>query len=175
MSFFKNKITRKANIKKEDIEKDEITSNYDSLVFGKEEEKLEYKFANCCNPIPGDDVFAFLTVAEGLKVHKKNCPNAISLQSNYAYRIMIAKWIDSSQQEFLVQIRLTGIDHIGLVNEITKEISSNMHVNMKSLNFESDDGLFIGKVSLVVKNNTLVKKLIEKLKKINGIDKVSRI
>lgn len=175
MSFFKNKITRKANIKQEDIEKDEITSNYDSLVFGKEEDKLEYKFANCCNPIPGDDVFAFLTVAEGLKVHKKNCPNAISLQSNYAYRIMTAKWIDSSQQEFLVQIKISGIDHIGLVNDITKEISSNMHVNMKSLNFESDDGLFIGKVSLVVKNNTLVKKLIEKLKKINGIDKVSRI
>jgi len=175
MSFIKNKITRKAHIKKEDIEKEEVTSNYDSLVFGKEEEKLDYKLANCCNPIPGDEVFGFLTVTEGIKVHKKNCPNAVSLQSNYAYRIMSAKWIDSSQQEFLVQIAVSGIDHLGLVNDITKEISSNMHVNMKSLNFESDDGLFKGKINIIVKNNTLVKKLIEKLKKINGIDKVNRV
>lgn len=175
MSFIKNKITRKTNIKKEDLEKEEVTSNYDSLVFGKEEEKLDYKLANCCNPIPGDEVFGFLTVTEGIKVHKKNCPNAVSLQSNYAYRIMQAKWIDSTQQEFLVQISVSGIDHIGLVNDITKEISSNMHVNMKSLNFESDDGLFTGKISVIVKNNTLVKKLIEKLKKINGIDKVNRV
>ena len=84
MSFIKNKITRKANIKKEDLDKEEVTSNYDSIVFGKEEEKLDYKLANCCNPIPGDEVFGFLTVAEGIKVHKKNCPNALSLQSNYA-------------------------------------------------------------------------------------------
>ncbi len=174
MSFIKNKITRKTNIKKEDLEKEEVTANYDSLVFGKEEEKLDYKLANCCNPIPGDEVFGFLTVTEGIKVHKKNCPNAVSLQSNYAYRIMSAKWIDSSQQEFLVQINITGIDHLGLVNDITKEISSNMHVNMKSLSFESDDGLFKGKVSVIVKNNTLVKRLLEKLKKINGIDKVTR-
>lgn len=175
MSFIKNKITRKANIKKEDLEKEEITANYDSLVFGKEEEKLDYKLSNCCNPIPGDEVFGFLTVTEGIKVHKKNCPNAVSLQSNYSYRIMSAKWIDSTQQEFLVQIRVSGIDHIGLVNDITKEISSNMHVNMKSLSFESDDGLFTGKINVIVKNNTLVKKLIEKLKKINGIDKVNRV
>ncbi|MFH4964378.1 RelA/SpoT family protein [Gaetbulibacter sp. M235] len=175
MSFIKNKITRKANIKKEDLEKEEITANYDSLVFGKEEEKLDYKLSNCCNPIPGDEVFGFLTVTEGIKVHKKNCPNAVSLQSNYSYRIMSAKWIDSTQQEFLVQIRVSGIDHIGLVNDITKEISSNMHVNMKSLSFDSDDGLFTGKINVIVKNNTLVKKLIEKLKKINGIDKVNRV
>tara|TARA_R110000868_G_scaffold56488_11_gene174843 strand:+ start:15109 stop:17328 length:2220 start_codon:yes stop_codon:yes gene_type:complete len=174
MSFIKNRITRKANIKKEDLEKEEVTANYDSLVFGKEEEKLDYKLANCCNPIPGDEAFAFLTVSEGLKVHKKNCPNAVSLQSNYAYRIMSAKWVDSSQQEFLVQINISGIDHLGLVNDITKEISSNMHVNMKSLSFESDGGLFKGKIKVIVKNNTLVKKLLEKLKKINGIDKVTR-
>ena len=175
MSFIKNKITRKANIKKEDLDKEEVTANYDSIVFGKEEEKLDYKLANCCNPIPGDEIFGFLSVTEGIKVHKKNCPNAVSLQSNYAYRIMSAKWIDSSQQEFLVQIRISGIDHMGLVNDITQEISSNMHVNMKSLSFESDDGLFTGKINIIVKNNTLVKKLIEKLKKINGIDKVNRV
>lgn len=175
MSFIKSKISKKTPIKKEEIEKDEVTTNYDSLVFGKEEEKLDYKLASCCNPIPGDDVFGFLTVSEGIKVHKKNCPNALSLQSNYAYRIMLAKWVDSSQQEFLAQIVITGIDHIGLVNDITKIISENMHVNMKSISFESDGGVFSGKINLVVKNNTLLKKLLDKLKKINGIDKVTRL
>lgn len=175
MSFIKNKISRKQTIKKEDLEKDEVIAKYDSLVFGKEEEKLDYKLSNCCNPIPGDNVFGFLTVNEGIKVHKKNCPNALSLQSNYAYRIMSAKWIDSSQQEFMAKIVLTGIDHIGLVNEITNIVSENMHVNMKSISFESNDGLFSGKISLVVKNNTIIKKLLEKLKKINGIDKVTRV
>ncbi|WP_242206066.1 RelA/SpoT family protein [Aestuariivivens insulae] len=175
VSYIKNKISRKPTISKEDIEKDEVTAKYDLLVFGKEEEKLDYKLANCCNPIPGDEVFGFLTVSEGIKVHKKNCPNALSLQSNYAYRIIQAKWIDSTQQEFLVKIEVSGIDHLGLVNEITQIISSNMHVNMKSLNFETDDGLFSGRINAVVKNNTMLKKLLEKLKKINGIDKVKRV
>ncbi len=175
MTYIKSKISRKAHIKKEDIEKEEITTNYDSLVFGKEQEKLDYKLSNCCNPIPGDEVFGFLTVSEGIKVHKKNCPNALSLQSNYAYRIMLAKWADSSQQEFLAQLKVSGIDHIGLVNDITKIISENMHVNMKSISFESDGGLFSGKINVIVKNNTMLKKLLEKLKKINGIDKVTRV
>ena len=175
MSFIKNKISRKQTIKKEDLEKDEVTAKYDSLVFSKEEEKLDYKLSNCCNPIPGDDVFGFLTVNEGIKVHKKNCPNALSLQSNFAYRIMPAKWVDSSQQEFLVKIAITGIDHIGLVNDITNIVSENMHVNIKSISFESHDGFFSGKINVVVKNNTIIKKLLEKLKKINGIDKVTRV
>jgi GTP pyrophosphokinase len=88
---------------------------------------------------------------------------------------MLAKWVDSSQQEFLAQIVISGIDHIGLVNDITKIISENMHVNMKSISFESDGGVFSGKINLVVKNNTLLKKLLDKLKKINGIDKVTRL
>ncbi|MCB0445048.1 MAG: bifunctional (p)ppGpp synthetase/guanosine-3',5'-bis(diphosphate) 3'-pyrophosphohydrolase, partial [Gelidibacter sp.] len=121
MSYIKNKIRKP--IIAPDIDKDEITAKYDMLVFGKEEEKLDYKLSTGCNPIPGDDVFGFLTINEGIKVHKKNCPNALSLQSNYAYRIMQAKWIDSSQQEFTAQITLSGIDNLGLVNHITKVIS----------------------------------------------------
>lgn len=174
VSFIKNKITRKATVSKEDLEKDEITNKYDLLVFGKEEEKLDYKLASCCNPIPGDSVFGFLTINEGIKVHKKNCPNALSMQSNYAYRIMQAKWIDSSQQEFAAQITLSGIDNLGLVNDITKVISSNMHVNMNSISFQSDDGIFSGKINVIVKNRALLKKLMENLRKINGIDKVTR-
>ena len=173
VSYFKNKIYKPTVSK--DIDKQEITSSYDRLVFGKEEEKLNYTLSNCCNPIPGDKVFGFLTINDGIKVHKKNCPNALSLQSNYAYRIMLAKWIDSSQQEYTSQITLSGIDNLGLVNEITSLISDNMHVNMKSISFSSDDGVFSGKITVQVKNQTMLKKLIDKLKKINGIDKVSRV
>jgi len=173
MSYIKSKI-RKPSVAP-DIDKDEITAKYDLLVFGKEEEKLDYKLSACCNPIPGDEVFGFLTINEGIKVHKKNCPNALSLQSNYAYRIMKAKWIDSSQQEFAAQITLSGIDNLGLVNNITKVISSNMHVNMKSISFQSDDGVFSGKINVIVTNNTMLKKLMDNLKKINGIDKVTRV
>ena len=174
VSFIKNKISRKPETPK-DINNDEITSKYDMLVFGKEEEKLNYTLAKCCNPIPGDSVFGFLTINEGIKVHKKNCPNALSMQSNYAYRIMQAKWIDSSQQEYTSQIELSGLDDLGLVNDVTKVISANMHVNMKSLNFSSDDGIFNGKITVIVKNKTMLKKLIDNLKKIQGIDKVTRI
>ncbi|WP_394750095.1 RelA/SpoT family protein [Spongiimicrobium salis] len=173
ISFFKNKIRR--NPTPENIDKEEITSKYDTLVFGKEEEKLEYKLSQCCNPIPGDDVFGFVSINEGIKVHKKNCPNAISLQSNYAYRIIGAKWIDSSQEEFTAQIRLTGIDNLGLVSKITDIISGNMHVNMRNINFSTDGGTFSGKITVMVKNNSILKKLINNLKLINGIDKVSRI
>ncbi|WP_055435528.1 RelA/SpoT family protein [Lacinutrix algicola] len=174
VSFIKNKINRKNSISKEELEKDEITSSYDMLVFGKEEETLDYKLATCCNPIPGDPVFGFLTINDGIKVHKKNCPNALSMQSNYAYRIMLAKWIDSSKQEYYANINLSGIDNLGLVNDITKIISENMHVNMTSISFQSNHGVFSGKINVSVKNKALLKKLMDNLKKINGIEKVSR-
>ncbi|MDR5589847.1 bifunctional (p)ppGpp synthetase/guanosine-3',5'-bis(diphosphate) 3'-pyrophosphohydrolase [Christiangramia sp. SM2212] len=172
VSYFKSKI-KKPQVAT-DLNKDEITAKYDQLVFGKEEEKLEYKLSNCCNPIPGDNVFGFISVNDGIKVHKKDCPNALQLQSNYAYRIIQAKWIDSSQQDFKAVIKLQGIDNLGLVSEITKEISSNLHVNMKNLNFDSSDGVFSGRITLVVKNNNILNTIIQRLKKINGIDKVSR-
>ncbi|MBT8185656.1 MAG: RelA/SpoT family protein, partial [Eudoraea sp.] len=173
ISFFKNKIRRKPV--PEEIDREEITSKYDMLVFGKEEEKLNYTLSKCCKPIPGDDVFGFISVNEGIKVHKKNCPNAISLQSNYAYRIISAKWIDSTQEEFTADIMLTGIDNLGLMNEITEIISDNMHVNMRNLNFSTDGGTFKGKITVVVKNQGILKKLIHNLKQINGIDKITRI
>ncbi|MAU15545.1 MAG: RelA/SpoT family protein [Muricauda sp.] len=173
INFFKNRI-RKTPVPK-DVDKNEITTKYDLLVFGKEEERLNYKLSQCCNPIPGDEVFGFVSVNDGIKVHKKNCPNAISLQSNYAYRIISAKWIDSSQEEFSVDIQITGIDNMGLVKDITKIISENMHVNMRNLNFSADGGTFKGKITLVVKNNNILKKLMNRLKQVEGIDKVTRI
>lgn len=173
MSFFKNRMRKPSN--PSEVNREEITEKFDQLVFGKEEEKLDYKMANCCNPIPGDNVFGFVTVNEGIKVHKVNCPNAVQLQSNYSYRIMPAKWIDSTQREFKAQLNITGIDTIGLVNEVTKVVSNNLLIDMKSVHFDSDDGVFLGKIIVVVKNKTILDNLVEKIKKINGIDKVTRI
>jgi GTP pyrophosphokinase len=173
MNFFKSRMRKTPD--PDEVNKEEITATYDMLVFGKEEEKLEYKLSNCCNPIPGDDVFGFVSVSDGIKVHKKNCPNALGLQSNYAYRIIAAKWIDSSQQEYTAEIRVTGIDNMGLVNDVTRVISSNMHVNMKKISFDSDDGVFKGNLTVIVKSTNELKKLIVNLKKIPGIDKVIRL
>ena len=175
VSFIKNKISRNKTTLKESIEKEEITSKYDMLVFGNEEEKLNYKLSTCCNPIPGDMVFGFLSIKEGIKIHKKVCPNALSLRSNYAYRIMSAKWIDSSQQVFRAIVKITGIDRLGLVNSITKVVSENMNVNIKSIKFDTNSELFNGEISVEVNNNNFVIKLMERLQKINGIEKVFRV
>jgi GTP pyrophosphokinase len=173
VSFFKNRLRK--NTKPEEIDKDEITAKYDLLVFGKDEEKLDYKLSACCNPIPGDNVFGFITVSDGIKVHKKNCPNALQLQSNFSYRIINAKWKDSTQSDFKAEIVISGIDTIGLVNEVTKIISNNHNINMINLHFESDDGVFNGNIAVVVKNITILDNLVKNIKKINGIDKVSRL
>ncbi|MFA9190299.1 RelA/SpoT family protein [Flavobacterium sp. FZUC8N2.13] len=175
INFFKNKIKRSGNTADTDIHKQVLNSNYDMLVFGKEQDKLDYKLSTCCNPIPGDLVFGFVTINEGIKVHKKDCPNAISLQSNYAYRIMPAKWIDSSQQEFKAILNITGMDTIGLTNELTKVISNNMNVNIQSISLSGDAGLFKGQLTVVVQNITILKKLIDNIKKIDGIDRVTRV
>lgn len=172
VTFFKNKIRKPSVIL--DPSKDDITPSYDQLVFGKEEEKMDYQLAHCCNPIPGDQVFGFVTVSDGIKVHKKECPNAIQLQSNYAYRIISAKWVDSSQEEFKATIKLTGLDNLGLVSEITKEISNNLHVDMRTISFQSNESVFEGKITVIVKNKSNLKVLMEHLKKIKGIDKVTR-
>ena len=147
---------------------------FDKLVFGKEKELLEYSIASCCNPIPGDKVFGFISVKDGIKVHRQDCPNSISLRSNYAYRIISANWIDSDNFEFNAQIEINGIDDIGLINSITSLISNSMNVNMNRISFETNDGTFSGFVSVEVKNKVILNKLLKKLKSIEGIEKVSR-
>jgi guanosine-3',5'-bis(diphosphate) 3'-pyrophosphohydrolase len=175
MNFFKNKMKRTPSYQSEQIQREELSNNYDMLVFGIDQDKLDYKLSSCCNPIPGDDVFGFVTINEGIKVHKRDCPNAISLQSNYAYRIIQAKWIDSSQQEFKAILDITGMDSLGLTNELTKVISSNMHVNIQSISLSSEAGIFKGQVVVIVQNNTILKRLLDNIKKIDGIDKVTRV
>jgi len=174
VNFFKNKIKRTSK-NAPLIDKEEVSVNYDLLVFGKEDERLDYKISPCCNPIPGDKVFGFITINDGIKVHKKDCPNAISLQANYAYRIINAKWIDSSKQEFMAILKVFGEDHVGLVNEITQIISKNMNVNIKGLNISGNNGIFEGKITVIIKNNLQLEKLSESLKKIKGVDSVQRI
>lgn len=175
VNFFKKTIKRSPSAQPEQIHKNEISKKYDLLVFGTEQDKLDYKLSTCCNPIPGDEVFGFVTINEGIKVHRKDCPNAISMQSNYAYRIIPAKWIDSSQEEFKAVLKITGMDILGLTNELTKVISSQMNVNIQSIALNTEAGIFYGQVAVVVQNNTILKKLIENIKKVDGIDKVTRV
>jgi len=173
-NFFRNTIKRSSKNIPEN-KNNELTDKFDLLVFGKDEEKLDYKLAQCCSPIPGDTVFGFVTVSEGIKLHKQNCPNAISMRSQYAYRIMPAKWVDSSQREHKVTLKLIGMDHMGMVNDVTKVISTSMHVNIYNLNIKGGGDVFDGQITVGIKNNLQLKKLIEKLKKIDGIDKVTRL
>lgn len=147
----------------------------DMLVIGDDMQKLDYKLSPCCNPIPGDDVFGFITVAEGIKIHRVNCPNAIKLLSNYAYRVVKAKWLNDQMISFLAGIKIIGTDELGLVNNITKIISSENNVNMRSIKFDTDDGLFEGTIMIYVHDTKHLNHLMDVLKKVKGVTKVERI
>ena len=173
INFFKKRLSRAPS--KELINKEEVSAKYDGLVFGQEEEKLDFTSSKCCKPIPGDKVFGFITINEGIKIHKKDCPNSISLQSNYAYRVIKAKWIDSTNQEFKAILKLSGEDNKGIVNNLTKIISNTMDVFIHSINIAGNEGVFDGKLSISVRNITQLNKLIERIKKVEGIKKVERV
>ena len=172
LNFFKKRIRKKNTLLKKDTK--EITQKFDTIVFGKKRENLKHSLSPCCNPIAGDEVFGFITINEGVKVHKKECPNALSLQSNYAYRIITAKWVDSSSDEFTVNLKLSGVDNMGIVSDVTRLISNQMNVNIMKLSFDSDDGIFTGIIHISVKNKTILNRLLGNLLKIKGIDKVMR-
>ena len=172
INFFRKRISRKPS-RLSNLEK-EIGNNFDQIVFGNEEEKLEYLLAKCCNPIAGDDVFGFVTINEGIKIHKKTCNNAVGLQSKFAYRILKAKWIDSTIQDYTSTIKISGIDNLGIVNQITKLISNTLNINIKKMSFDTVDNIFRGKITLKVKTKNILNDLIKRLKKINGIEKVIR-
>jgi GTP pyrophosphokinase len=172
INFFRKRISKKNS--EISHNESEVKNNFDQIVFGNEEEKLDYTIAQCCNPIPGDNVFGFLTVQEGIKIHKKTCSNAISLQSKFAYRIIKSKWIDSTQEDFSSVIKISGIDNLGIVSEITRIISNSLNINIKKMSFDTEENTFIGTITLKVKTKSILDKLIERLKKINGIEKVNR-
>ena len=147
----------------------------DLLVIGDDMQKLDYKLSPCCKPIPGDDVFGFITLNEGIKIHRVNCPNAVQLLSNYAYRVVKAKWNSQQLISFLAGIKITGSDEIGLVNNITKIISTQYNVNMRSISFDTDDGIFEGTIMVFVHDTDHLTQLINKLKKVRGVMTVKRI
>jgi GTP diphosphokinase / guanosine-3',5'-bis(diphosphate) 3'-diphosphatase len=144
------------------------------LVIGENLEKIDYNLSPCCNPIPGDDVFGFVTVNEGIKIHRVTCPNAIQLMSKHAYRIVKAKWTSQKELAFLAGIHMTGVDDVGVVSSIAKVISSELKVNMRSISIDSKEGLFEGTIMLFVHDTGHLMKLIKKLEKIQGILKVTR-
>ncbi|MCC6400722.1 MAG: bifunctional (p)ppGpp synthetase/guanosine-3',5'-bis(diphosphate) 3'-pyrophosphohydrolase [Flavobacteriales bacterium] len=146
-----------------------------ALVIGDDLQKLDYRLSPCCNPIPGDDVFGFITVGEGIKIHRVNCPNAVQLMSNFAYRIVKARWKGKDSVEFLAGLRFSGIDEVGLVNKITSIISHQHNVNMRSISFESNDGIFEGKVMAYVQDTDHLMSLIDKLRRVNGVRSVERV
>jgi GTP pyrophosphokinase len=172
LNFFKRRVRKnKPQIRSEE---DKITEKFDKLVFGKEKEPLAHSFASCCHPIPGDAVFGFITVNEGIKVHHKECPNALSLQSNFAYRVIPAKWVDSSAEQYNAILKLSGIDKKGLVNEVTRMISNNTSVNINKINFDTEDSFFTGLIHVSVPNKNTLNKLVNTLSRVNGLDKIVR-
>ena len=150
------------------------TSDLDLIVFGKDEEKLNYSFAKCCTVIPGDKIFGFITISDGIKVHNDNCPNAINLRANYDYRVMPAKWVNEQRYSSRVKIEIEGIDRKGLVNDITEVISNAMNIDMRSISIESHNGIFLGTITLEVKNKNQLEETLKQLKGVFSVTTVKR-
>ncbi|ALR29988.1 MULTISPECIES: bifunctional (p)ppGpp synthetase/guanosine-3',5'-bis(diphosphate) 3'-pyrophosphohydrolase [Chryseobacterium] len=149
--------------------------NLDMIVFGKDEEKLNYSYAKCCTVIPGDKIFGFITISDGIKVHSDNCPNAINLRAQYDYRVIPAKWVNAESFKNRVKIEIEGLDRMGMINDITTVISGAMGMDMKSMSIESNDGIFTGTINLEVKNKSQLEQTFKKLNDINGISRVRRL
>jgi GTP pyrophosphokinase len=146
----------------------------DMLLIGEDMQKIDYKLANCCNPIPGDDVFGFVTVSDGIKIHRTNCPNAAKLMANYGYRIVKARWTNQQELAFLTGLRIVGIDDVGLINKLTTVISHDFKVNMRSITVDSDNGIFEGSIMVYVNDTLHLDNLIKRLKTVNGVTDVTR-
>ncbi len=155
--------------------REQLKQKPDTLLIGDNLENLNYTLSPCCNPIPGDDVFGFVTINEGIKIHRNNCPNAVQLMSKYAYRIVKAKWITNKNIAFLSGIRIKGIDEIGLLRNLTNTISSEYNINIRSINIDTNAGTFEGTVMLYIHDTQHLSNLVNKLKKLKGVQSVSRI
>ena len=176
--FRKEKSKPVKNTKKEKVSLEDLVTSVrgksDLLVIGDNMENIEYKLSPCCHPIPGDDVFGFITINEGIKIHRVNCPNATKMLANHAYRVVKARWTNQELISFLAGIRVTGTDRLGLVNNLTKVISNENNINMRSLSFDTNDGVFEGKIMLFVHDTKHLTELISKIKKVPGVQGVSR-
>lgn len=155
--------------------KEQLKKNADLLIMGEDASKIQYSYATCCNPIPGDDVFGFITINDGVKIHRTNCPNAVHMMSKYNYRIVKTKWNQSKEISFLTGFKINGIDGLGLINKMTKIISEDYNVNIRSISIESEEGVFEGVVKLYVMDIDQLDTLINNIRKLDGVINIQRI
>lgn len=148
--------------------------DFDLLLIGEDMDVVEYKFARCCNPIAGDDVFGFVTVNEGIKIHRTTCPNSAELLSNYGYRVVKAKWTSSQDDSFLAVLKIIGTDRMGLINDVSRIISSELKVNMRSMTINTEGGIFEGEIGLYVNDTKHLDHLIKNMQAVQGVVSVSR-
>ena len=144
------------------------------IIFGESSDKIMYSLANCCKPIPGDDVFGFVTQGEGLKIHRTNCPNAARLLANYGHRVVKTKWVKNKEISFLTGIKIIGLDDVGVINKITNLISGTLKININALTIEAKEGLFEGNVKVYVHDKDELDDLVSNLKALPGIESVER-
>ena len=173
VNYFKRRIVKSTYAKQKPLSKEAKKDLM--LVFGTDEHEMEYTLAKCCNPVPGDRVFGFVTTAEGLKVHRDDCPNAVLLQSRFANRTLKAKWIDRKGSFATINLLIEGMDRIGLVNDVTKVISSELSLNIKAISFAVDDGLFTGQITIEVADKVALTDTITNIKQLEGISTISRV
>ncbi|NNV56098.1 RelA/SpoT family protein [Limnovirga soli] len=145
------------------------------IIFGESSDKIMYNLAKCCNPIPGDAVFGFVTTGKGLTIHRTNCPNATQMMANYGHRIVKTKWAKNNEISFLTGLKIIGMDDVGVINKITNVISGEMRVNISALTIESGEGIFDGTVKVFVHDKEELEELIIRLKQLNGIQSVNRL
>jgi GTP pyrophosphokinase len=145
------------------------------VIFGDTADKVKYKLAQCCQPIPGDNVFGFLTSGEGLKIHRTDCPNAARLLANYGHRIIKTKWAKNKEISFLSGVRIIGLDDVGVIQKITNVISGDLKMNMRSLSIDSDDGIFEGRIMVFVHDREELMNLCDRLSALEGINTVERM
>ncbi|MFD1001761.1 RelA/SpoT family protein [Ohtaekwangia kribbensis] len=174
-SPLKNRPNAPADAKAIEQEITKIKGRYeDILLVGEDMDVVDYKLAKCCTPIPGDDVFGFVTVSEGIKIHRTNCPNAPELLSHHGNRVVKAKWTSQHEVAFLTGLKIRGTDRVGLINDVSKIISEELKVNMSSMSIHTDSGIFEGEIMLYVNDTRHLEQLIEKLRSVEGVVKVSR-
>lgn len=174
VNYFKQRIVKSSYAKTKLNKPKEVTEHHE-LVFGTDEQDLEYTLAKCCNPVAGDRVFGFVTTADGLKVHRDDCPNSVLLQSRFANRVMKAKWIDQKASTSTVNIEIQGMDRVGIVNDVTKVVSSDLNINIKAISFSVDDGLFTGQLTIEVADKVALTDTINNIKALEGISTVNRV
>lgn len=146
----------------------------DILLIGEDMDVVDYKLAKCCTPIPGDEVFGFVTVNEGIKIHRTNCPNAPELLSHHGNRVVKAKWTSQHEVAFLTGLKIRGTDRVGLINDVSKIISEELKVNMSSMSIHTENGIFEGEIMLYVNDTRHLEQLLEKLRNVEGVVKASR-